>query len=182
MLILGVDCGFNGGLAWLSDAGLFTMPMPVIDRASGKGRQLDVATIHMFIAHSDPIPEIIVIETPQLRPTRWVKKGKEGKPDKEQGQGVVSGARFYGQGEFFRGLCVGMGLRYEFVHPAKWHKAIVGGKKGGKNAGEAKQKAAVYAQGRWPGHDFRASARCRKLHDGMVDAACIAEYGRRLLL
>jgi hypothetical protein len=31
----------------------------------------------------------------------------------------------------------------------------------------------------WPSVDFRRTERCRKPHDGMTDAALIAEYGRR---
>lgn len=43
----------------------------------------------------------------------------------------------------------------------------------------SKAASALVAQRLWPGVDWRASARCSKPHDGLTDAACIAEWGRR---
>lgn len=46
---------------------------------------------------------------------------------------------------------------------------------------DTKGAAATRAAQLFPGVDFRASARCRKPHDGMVDAALIAAYGVRVV-
>lgn len=44
--------------------------------------------------------------------------------------------------------------------------------------GDTKPRALAKALQLWPGETFLASERCRVPHDGMIDAALIAEYGR----
>lgn len=43
----------------------------------------------------------------------------------------------------------------------------------------AKEKSAIAISRMYPGIDFRSSSRCRKPHDGIMDAVLIAEHGRR---
>ena len=59
------------------------------------------------------------------------------------------------------------------VTPQAWKKAILAGTKKDKDA------AIEYVNMKYP--DFELILpRCRKPHDGMADAICIAEYGRIL--
>jgi hypothetical protein len=65
--------------------------------------------------------------------------------------------------------------RYERITPQTWQRVMIPGAKGG----ETKSRALEVARRLWPGTDWRASDRCRTPHDGLIDAALIAEYGRR---
>lgn len=101
------------------------------------------------------------------------------------------------------GLMTGLGIPYQLVPPATWQKVMMPGKprrppkqqpyevgSGGPVPNREKQlaehrrkvKAHAYsvARGLWPDHDFKRTARCRGPHDGCVDAALLAEYGRRM--
>jgi hypothetical protein len=44
--------------------------------------------------------------------------------------------------------------------------------------GDTKPAALARARQLWPAESWLASPRCSKPHDGMIDAALIAEYGR----
>ena len=68
-----------------------------------------------------------------------------------------------------RGILAGRQIPYVLVRPQEWQKVML--------AGYPKGSEYLVASRRWPSHDFRASERCRKPHDGMVDAALIAAYG-----
>lgn len=58
----------------------------------------------------------------------------------------------------------------------EWHPEIIGKIPQGKSKEYARAKAAEL----WPNESWLASARASVPHDGMIDAALIAEYGRRL--
>lgn len=47
--------------------------------------------------------------------------------------------------------------------------------------GKTKEFAMAKASELWPDESWTASERSKKSHDGMIDAALIAEYGRRIL-
>lgn len=88
-------------------------------------------------------------------------------------QGVVSTFRF-GQGYgTILGVLGALGIRCELVTPQRWKAAIL--------AGTARDKAAAIAWCRraYPGVPLRRTERCTTDHDGMADALCLAEYGRR---
>jgi crossover junction endodeoxyribonuclease RuvC len=81
---------------------------------------------------------------------------------------------------FGAGLWVGilgaLGIPFERVPPQAWKKAVL--------AGTAKDKAAAiaYCSRRFPAASLLATPRSTKPHDGLADALCLAEYGRRLLV
>lgn len=94
------------------------------------------------------------------------------------GQGVSS-AFNYGRhfGEIL-GVLITLRQRHTLVTPQMWARALHVGSK----AGDAKARSLEVAKRLWPGFDWRASARCKIAHDGQVDAALIAEWGRRQLV
>lgn len=77
----------------------------------------------------------------------------------------------------WQGLLVGLGISYQVVTPQAWQKAMLAGIA----ASDTKQAAAIAAQRLWPGIDWRRSDQAKKPDEGLVDAALIAEYGRRCL-
>lgn len=92
------------------------------------------------------------------------------------------------------GIVVSNNLKYVYVEPKAWQKAMFQG------IPEIRKAAKVNKNGRavrgkidtkimselackrlFPEVNFTATERCTKTHDGMTDAVLIAEYGRRLL-
>ena len=57
-----------------------------------------------------------------------------------------------------------------------WHPVILGKIP----QGQSKAMAIAKAQELWPDEDWIKSAKAKNHHDGMIDAALIAEYGRRI--
>ncbi len=74
-----------------------------------------------------------------------------------------------------QGIIRTLRLGLELVPPQTWTKEMHKGCSG-KDAKEKSKNAALQL---FPGQDFRASPRCVQLHDGLIDALLIAEYGRR---
>lgn len=58
-----------------------------------------------------------------------------------------------------------------------WHPVMLGKVP----QGESKAYALAKAADLWPDEDWTATERAKIPHDGMIDAALIAEYGRRIL-
>jgi hypothetical protein len=76
-----------------------------------------------------------------------------------------------------RAQCELKGLRYHRITPQQWQKPMLNCAKG-----ETKKAALTKARSLWPSQSWLASAQCRTPHDGMIDAALIAEYARRQTL
>lgn len=162
--IVGIDPGLSGGLAFFEEGTVVALvPMPVRDL--GDRNELDMPAIAAFLVTDYGRATHVFIERAQVM----------SKPGKSQG---VTGMFNYGiQNGMLRGLCHGLGLPYTLVHPQSWQRAMLGAFA----KGESKAAAAVRVSQLWPSLDFRASERCKKAHEGMVDAALIAEHGRRAL-
>lgn len=88
----------------------------------------------------------------------------------------VTGAHKYGIGAgFTHGILFALGIPYSLVAPVRWQKAIIHGAEGA----TPKARAWARAQQLWPNqHNWFLKPR-GGVHDGLVDAALIAEYGRR---
>lgn len=91
------------------------------------------------------------------------------------GQGVTSMFTFgMGYGAI-QGIVAALGIRLELISPQAWKKVVL--------AGTAKDKdaAIAYCRRAFPSVPL-VLPRCRKPHDGIADALCILEYGRRTFL
>jgi len=92
-------------------------------------------------------------------------------------QGVTSMFTFgRGYGEIL-GILIALKIPHTLVIPRTWQKVMhlgIGGD-------QPKVKSEIASRQTWPCHNWLGSPRCRKAHDGMIDAALIAEYGRRSL-
>ena len=151
--IIGIDPGLDGALAALTRSTLELAVMPVV--RVGRRRKLDERVIVDWLARHRPAH--VFIEHVQAMPR----------------QGVVSMFSFGAGWGLVRGICAGLGLPYELVRPQEWQKVML--------AGQPKGAEYLVASRLWPHENWRASDRSRKPHDGLVDAALIAEYGRRRL-
>lgn len=78
-----------------------------------------------------------------------------------------------------------LGLRVVVVRPAAWKRDMgVSAKRDSgaspdQHRGKLKALALARAAALWPGEDFLATERSRTPHDGMFEAALIAEHLRR---
>lgn len=91
-------------------------------------------------------------------------------------QGVVSMFNFGTYYGIIQGICLGGGITHHLVRPQEWKNSIL--------KGTAKDKAAAieFCARAYPQTSLLPTERSRKPHDGMADAVCLLEYGRREFL
>ena len=158
--ILGIDNGLDGALVLLDSAGkvLHRRIMPTITVKDSK-REYDEGAIVRLIR--DWQPGHVILEKAQSMPEQGVAS-------------TFSIGKGYG---LIRGILAALEMPYTLAHPRTWQGVIF------RDLPKSDTKAmSVIVAGRlWPAVDWRASDRCKKPHDGLTDAACIAEYGRRTL-
>jgi crossover junction endodeoxyribonuclease RuvC len=145
------DPGKDGGIAWnAATCGAIAMPI--------SGKEIDIYEISQLIkSQCWPDNSIAIIEQVHSMP----------------GQGVKSVFTFgKGYGSLI-GLLVGLGIRTELVTPQAWKKVVLAGTVKDKDA------AIAYCRRAFPQISLLATPRCKTPHDGIADALCILEYGRR---
>ncbi len=160
--MLGIDPGLKGGLAALTRDGVITLttPMPVT-RGNGSKSEIDVPALASTLRGlvTEHGVALVVVEHVGAMPK----------------QGVVSTFTFgRGFGEVL-GVVGTLGLPLELVRPQAWRKVVLAG------AGPGKAAALAYARRRFPRADLRATPRSWTPSDGICDALCLAEFGRRLI-
>jgi crossover junction endodeoxyribonuclease RuvC len=160
MDIVAIDPGLDGGICILRGRVVQTFVAPTL--GTGK-RSYDVAEMRRIL--HDHISVLTgaqaFLERAQAMP----------------GQGVSSMFSVgFGFG-LWQGLLAGLRIPVEIVSPQSWQREMFKGLP----KGDTKASSALIAQRLRPDVDWRKSPRCRKSHDGITDAFCIGEYGRRLL-
>jgi crossover junction endodeoxyribonuclease RuvC len=154
-MIIGIDPGKSGGLAALNpDGGIrWMIPMPVI------GGTIDSSRLREWLSLNGTV---CYIESGQAMPK----------------QGVSSMFKFGHTCGLIEGFVAGCGHPYTMVRPHQWQRVMHAGLD---KSMHPKQRSLIVAQRLYPGADFRATVRCRKAHDGIVDALLIARFGWQLL-
>jgi hypothetical protein len=92
----------------------------------------------------------------------------------KRSKGAKAAKSMPGSFHCLRGFFETKSLRWERITPQSWQKVILPGCK----AGETKARALSRASELWPEESFILPG-CRKPHDGIIDAALIAEFSRR---
>lgn len=159
-LSIGIDPGLDGGIVILSDTGsiISKHPMPTIKL--GKGRVVDVLEITRLLTFENSA-------------TVYLEEASKHSPGV---LAICSTWYTYGSIETILKL---IGMRYQTVQPLKWQRrfwARPAMAKGDKF--DTKAAALVAASKLWPNQDWLKGKQSIKPHDGMIDAALIAEYGR----
>lgn len=160
---VGIDPGLNGGIAVISKMGNmeYCSAMPVL--GTGK-KTYDLRYIKQVLEKYRTYGNInVMIERQQPMRKLGVKQGV-----------VATFTTGVGFGQLV-GLCCGLGLQYGLVPAQRWQKSMLDGFSGKLGT---KDRSKMAASARWPDFDFVKSTRARKCHDGMCDAALIAEYSR----
>lgn len=170
-LVIGIDPGLSGAYAVVTadGNGFDVQPLPVI--GAGNRREIDARTLAdalLYLRTLSPIA-LAVVEEVAARP----------------GQGVVSMFTFGRGVGTIHGVLSALRVPIEVVKPQVWQRAILPSlaptvRKEDRKAA-LKQNAIAYATKRYPSLKLRATAKSKTDHDGMADAICLAEFGRRLL-
>lgn len=152
---LGIDPGLKGGLALLSERdGLLLEPMPTV------GGELDLAELARLLRDWAPDIRIAYLERVHAMPK----------------QGVSSMFTFGTAFGSVRAMLAAFQIPYELVLPRRWqiemHAAV-------KPSLDSKQKSQLAFKRLFPGVNALATDRSRVAHEGMVEAALIAEFARR---
>ena len=159
MRIMGIDNGLDGGLVVVEDNKIVaSMVAPTVNVKASK-REYNGAGIVTFLHASKP--DHVFIEKAQAMP----------------GQGVSSMFSIglgYGM---YRGILTALYIPYTLVHPKTWQGLLFRDLP----KGDTKAMSYIVCMRLWPQYDWKASERCKKPHDGLTDAAMIAEYGRRMI-
>jgi hypothetical protein len=164
MITIGIDNGVSGAIAAISDdpsTGLIaSIKMPL--KATRKGNEVEVSEVLAFhvsmAALAGGIESVrVVIEEPGGA--------------KSYKAAVSMAASFHA----IRGMLDVWGVRYHRVTPKQWQDKMLGKVK----KGDTKRVALTRAKTLWPKETWFPTARCSKPNDGIIDAALIAEYGRR---
>jgi len=163
MIYVGWDCGKSGayvaiGGCEIIQKGLF----PTVK--DGKGRDYDIKALEWIVKNLAEFTHII----------------------EDPGKHAPSASGLYSMTASFwalKTLMVVHGCRHHVVSARKWQNTYWTRPKMPKGAKfDTKAQALKCAKMLWPGETWLATDRCRKEHDGLIDASLIAEYGRRLNL
>ncbi len=104
MIVAGIDVGFSGAICIMGDSPanhiVYLSDMPIIK--VGKKNEFD------DVAFRDILEEHEVEQV-------WIEKAQA-----MPGQGIVSTGRYLEQYGRMRGICVGLRIPYQLVHPKTW--------------------------------------------------------------
>ena len=162
MIYLGIDNGLTGGLVALSDvagvAPIFLHVMPTRNKSKGNEVNADLVLACIESLHCDVRTDLtVILETP----------GKHS-------PGAQALCSMWDSFGVLRAICEVKGIRHHRITPQTWQKVMLPGCE----KGNTKPFALSVARRLWPAETWLASPRCTTPHDGLIDAALIAEYGR----
>lgn len=159
MIICGIDPGLKGGIAIIDGNKAFAYPIPI------SGKDINVsALVETLRSHK---VELVICELVHSMPAF----GKDGK----RTQGIASAFTFGKGYGMVLGAVMGAGIPLELVTPQKWKGSVLSG------TAKDKEAAIDFCTRRYPQVNL-ILPRCRKQHDGMADALCIAHYGLLIYL
>lgn len=121
------------------------------------GKTLDLAELTTIIRQASPA--LAIMEKVHAMP----------------GQGVTSMFTFGTGYGAIQGIVAALGIRLELVPPQTWKRVVLLG------TDKSKDAAIAYCRRAFPDVPL-VLPRCRKPHDGIADALCLLEYGRRIFL
>lgn len=158
MIYIGIDPGKSGGVAILRpDNTLDLHTIPVI------GKEIDLKSLYDILFEATRGEHLVCLEDVHALP----------------GTGAGSNFDFGRTKGLKEGILVGMQARYVMVAPKTWQKEMWQGIPMMKKAsgGNDTKAISLLAARRWfPNETFLATARSSKPHDGLYDAALMANY------
>jgi hypothetical protein len=165
MYYFGIDCGLDGGIALLDQQGALIERKIMPTTSDGKARKICLRSLANYFAEvaRHPQDQVFIVENPGAHAP--------------SASGLRSMTYSFAAVE---ALLASNKLKYHIVLSQKWQKEFWSKPKMPKGQ-KFNTKAAAYnvACKIWPTELWLRSERCTKPHDGMIDAALLAEYGRR---
>lgn len=158
MIYIGIDPGLDGGIAFIAEneaVPVYLFKTPVIG-----GRDYDVQGMKEILQKNQPDWCFATIENQISMP----------------GQGLTSTLQTGKGFGIWLGLLAGLEIPFQVVHAKSWQTKLFAGTS---PKLDTKARSEIVAKRLFPKLDFRKSERARVANDGLTDAACIAEYGRR---
>lgn len=157
MIYIGIDNGLSGGLVALSDhpGPPVSMIRTPVQTVRGKN-EINILAIKDWLQQFDHQQISAFIEVPT------------------NARNATVGGSMWGSFQAIRCMLDLRQIRYQRVTPQAWQKKMIPGA----DKGETKAEAMVAARQLWPSEKFIPDG-CKKPQDGLIDAALIAEYGRR---
>jgi hypothetical protein len=170
--IIGIDAGMSGAIAIWSrdlfdgDGSWQTYFLPLVPTGQGTRQQLNIQAFADLMRGLEDV-KLVVVENPPIIPKF------------NSAQSIGSLQRNYGE---IRGVLTTLGYPAEYPTPTTWQNVILPGRAKG-------EKASIpYVLTRYPHIDIAKPAISQgprkgaiEYYDGVSDAVCLCEYGRRLL-
>jgi len=155
--IIGIDNGISGGIVVLdiNHNIINKCIMPVFGTTK---KEYDIQSIREFIGqYIEDINTLAYLERaqPQFR------DGSKQAFKTGFGYGVM------------QGILTSLEVPFQIVAPKIWQKKVFAGL----NSDNTKIASALFCKQKWPHEEWKATPRCKKIHDGLTDASCIAYYG-----
>jgi len=156
--IAGIDNGISGAIVILHTGGEYGnaiggwTPMPA--QKYRKGNEVDIRTLSQWLSNFE-IDEYVIEEPGGARSYK-------------------AATSMAGSFHSVRAMLELSNTRWHRITPSQWQKIMLPGCK----KGDTKPRALEAARRLWPSEQWLASERCKKPHDGAIDAALIAEYAR----
>ena len=156
---LGIDPGISGGISLIDENKkiILTEIMPIFKSDKNK-KELDVKEI---VAILKRLQEDFGITQAGLESVHAF-----------PGQGVSSMFKFGKVFGIIIGILQALDIPYSFIRPLRWQREVLVGYRGK----YPKENAKAFISQLYPNYNFKASDRCKKQHDGLIDAVCIALY------
>lgn len=160
MIYIGIDNGVTGALAAISESHgklIAARPMPITK--ARKGNEIDIRAVHLWITE---------VTGGNLSNATYVIEEPGGS------KSASAAASMAGSFHAMRALFDVKFLRWHRITPQSWQKHLLPGCA----TGDTKPRALAKARQLWPEESWLASPLCKKPHDGIIDAALIAEHAR----
>lgn len=158
MKYVGIDNGLSGAIVCLGESpGEIIKSATMPTRGKTKGNEVDACLLASFFDQFLRDEITVILETP----------GKFAK-------GVQAISSMWDSYGAIRAVIECRGFRHHRITPQSWQKAMLIGCK----PGDTKPAASARAKQLWPREHWLATPRSTKPHEGLIDAALIAEYGR----
>lgn len=159
---VGIDNGLDGGIVALDGEGAVTFKSKMPVNKTGKGREIDVQGFAAIVEQLSPHAVFIVEQASKHSP------------------GKMALCSTWHSFACMTTTLKLLKVQWDLVQPQKWQRAFWARPKMPKGQKfDTKAAALVAAKRIWPCEEWLASDRCKIAHNGMVDAALIAEHARR---
>jgi crossover junction endodeoxyribonuclease RuvC len=175
-IYIGIDPGLKGAIAVINDRVITFHDMPVVQVKVGTNlkNQMDAHACALLLRRYLPPPTSstdVLVTIEKVAPMPSFKVQRKGEEPSEQPMGVTSAFTFGRDFGILIGLCAGIGVPFQLIHPVTWKKRMMA------DMGKDKDASRVKAMQLYP---QMASQLSRKKDHARGDALLLATYARQM--